>query len=61
MVARRICRRLADDRKDPPLSVSVGVAAYPEDGETIESLLRVADRGLYRMKSAKEELPRAQS
>jgi two-component system, cell cycle response regulator len=60
MVARRICRRLADDRKGPPLSVSVGVAAYPEDGETIESLLRVADRGLYRMKSGKEELPLAQ-
>ncbi len=60
IVARRICHRLADDRKVPALSVSAGVAAYPEDGETIESLLRVADRGLYRMKGQKEELPLAQ-
>ena len=51
LVGRRICDRLADDREDPLLSVSVGVATYPEDGKTIENLLHTADRALYKMKS----------
>jgi GGDEF domain-containing protein len=32
------------------LSVSAGVAAFPEDGDTAEKLLGVADRALYIMK-----------
>jgi hypothetical protein len=32
------------------LSVSVGMAAYPDDGTTIEELLQTADRALYEMK-----------
>jgi diguanylate cyclase (GGDEF)-like protein/PAS domain S-box-containing protein len=55
LVASRICSRLATDRHRPPLSASVGVAVCPQDGETIEALLRVADRELYRMKSAGQE------
>lgn len=49
-VARRICESLANDDKGPKLSVSVGVAVYPEDGETIERLLCEADSGLYARK-----------
>jgi len=46
-VALRICESLANDDKGPKLSVSVGVAVYPENGETIEKLLCEADSGLY--------------
>jgi diguanylate cyclase (GGDEF)-like protein len=49
-VARRISERLASDGEHPALSVSVGAAVCPEDGETIEMLLRAADRALYDMK-----------
>lgn len=50
-VAQRISERLATDREDPPLSVSAGVAVYPQDGETPEKLIQTADRALYVMKS----------
>jgi diguanylate cyclase (GGDEF)-like protein len=33
-----------------PLTVSIGVAAFPENGRTTEALLRVADIALYRAK-----------
>jgi len=49
-VGRRICERLSNDREEPLLSVSVGVAAYPEDGTTIDTLFHAADRALYKMK-----------
>jgi diguanylate cyclase (GGDEF)-like protein len=51
LVASRIRNRLATDSEQPPLSASIGVAAYPQDGETIEALLETADRELYGMKS----------
>ena len=51
LVASRIRNRLATDSEQPPLSASIGVAAFPQDGETIEALLQTADRELYRMKS----------
>jgi len=50
LVGRRICDELANDREDPVLSVSVGVAIYPEDGATIENLLHAADQALYKTK-----------
>ena len=49
-VARRICESLANDGKGPKISVSVGVAVYPENGQTIESLLCGADSELYSKK-----------
>jgi len=52
-VARRICESVANDGKGPKLSVSVGIAVYPQDGETIESLLGQADSALYSMKQQK--------
>src|SRR5436190_21786748 len=51
LVASRIRNRLATDGEQPPLSASIGVAAFPQDGETIEALLETADRELYGMKS----------
>ncbi len=51
LVASRIRNRLATDSEQPPLSASIGVTSYPQDGETIEALLETADRELYRMKS----------
>jgi diguanylate cyclase (GGDEF)-like protein/PAS domain S-box-containing protein len=56
-VASRIRERLATDDEQPALSASIGVAAYPQDGETIEALLQTADRELYEMKNrAAQEL-----
>ncbi len=49
-VARRICESVASDTNGPKLSVSAGVAVYPQDGDTIEKLLREADSALYLMK-----------
>ncbi len=49
-VARRICESVASDTHGPKLSVSVGIAVFPEDGDTIEKLLREADAALYLMK-----------
>jgi len=50
LVARRVCESVANDGKGPKLSVSVGVAVFPENGNTIKSLLCEADSALYSMK-----------
>jgi len=49
-VSRRICERLAKDGEFPHVTVSVGAAVFPRDGETIDGLLDAADRALYGMK-----------
>ncbi|HTQ62707.1 MAG TPA: GGDEF domain-containing protein [Candidatus Solibacter sp.] len=49
-VVSRIRERLAAEAEPPALSVSAGVAAFPEDGDTPEKLLGAADRALYGMK-----------
>ena len=54
LVRKRICERLSSDREEPPLSVSVGMAVYPADGETIDTLFQAADRALYEMKVLKK-------
>jgi diguanylate cyclase (GGDEF)-like protein/PAS domain S-box-containing protein len=51
LVAQRVCSTLASDGGDPKLSVSVGAAIYPQDGQAIESLLSAADVALYAMKA----------
>src|SRR5580704_9833510 len=50
----RICERLSNDREEPLLSLSVGIAVYPEDGATTDTLLQAADRELYEMKQLKK-------
>jgi len=51
LVAQRICDSLAKDGREPKLSVSIGVAIYPDDGENVDSLLSAADAALYAMKT----------
>ena len=50
LVSQRICDRLANDGETPRVTVSVGAAVFPRDGETIDALFNAADRGLYGMK-----------
>jgi diguanylate cyclase (GGDEF)-like protein/PAS domain S-box-containing protein len=59
LVAQRLCDNLANDGRDPQLSVSAGVAIYPADGEAIETLLVVADKMLYANKSKLHAASRA--
>ena len=54
-VAQRICESIANDGMEPVLSVSIGVAVYPHDGERIETLLRAADVAMYSMKAKKQK------
>jgi len=49
-VVSRIRERLSAEPEHPALSVSAGVSAFPEDGDTPEKLLAAADRALYAMK-----------
>ncbi|MGB2887413.1 MAG: diguanylate cyclase, partial [Candidatus Acidiferrales bacterium] len=50
LVAQRICESCANDGREPKLSVSVGFAIYPKDGDAIDSLLSAADAAMYSMK-----------
>jgi diguanylate cyclase (GGDEF)-like protein len=53
-VARGVVDRLATDAEKPNLSISVGVAAYPGHGETVEALLNAADVALYETKERRK-------
>src|SRR2546421_3242145 len=55
-VAQRISETIANDGQGPVLSVSIGIAVYPHDGERIEALLHKADVAMYAMKTKKREL-----
>jgi diguanylate cyclase (GGDEF)-like protein/PAS domain S-box-containing protein len=59
LVARRICDLLTRDAEEPALSVSVGVASYPNDADTVATLLYAADRALYDTKDLKPRFARA--
>jgi diguanylate cyclase (GGDEF)-like protein len=50
-VAARIAERVRQDGEQPPISVSFGVAGYPEDSETFHGVFRAADETLYAMKA----------
>jgi diguanylate cyclase (GGDEF)-like protein len=56
IVAERIRTRIADHfrrrRGGPKVTASGGVAAYPEDAESMEDVIKRADEGLYRSKAA---------
>jgi diguanylate cyclase (GGDEF)-like protein/PAS domain S-box-containing protein len=51
LVAGRICDSLANDGREPRLSVSIGVAIHPKDGEKVDFLLGAADAALYLTKT----------
>jgi diguanylate cyclase (GGDEF)-like protein len=46
-VAQRISGRLACDAEEPVVSVSIGIAMFPQDGNTVADLFEAADRALY--------------
>jgi diguanylate cyclase (GGDEF)-like protein len=58
LVAQRICQLLEKEAEEPRLSVSVGIASYPEEADTIGNLLYVADRALYAMKDKRSSATR---
>jgi diguanylate cyclase (GGDEF)-like protein len=49
-IAARIRDRIASDSESPPISAAAGVAVFPDDGDSIDTLLSAADRALYGMK-----------
>jgi diguanylate cyclase (GGDEF)-like protein/PAS domain S-box-containing protein len=49
-IAQRVQKALRDGREQPPLTVSIGMSASPEDGRTVPELLQAADRYLYKRK-----------
>ncbi len=50
-VAERIRRQIEAQRQGtPPLTVSIGVASYPEHGVDLDTLLRMADDAMYAAK-----------
>ena len=49
-VAKRVACRLMTKQDGVPVSVSVGIAVYPTDGQGTDSLVSAADSGLYRSK-----------
>jgi diguanylate cyclase (GGDEF)-like protein/PAS domain S-box-containing protein len=59
LVARRICESVANENKGPTISVSFGVAIYPQNGDTIERLLSQADSALYSMKRQRITAPKS--
>lgn len=50
-VAERIQNCLSAEEEAPRLSMSIGIATYPQCGATVQQLLEYADRALYEMKS----------
>jgi diguanylate cyclase (GGDEF)-like protein/PAS domain S-box-containing protein len=53
-LAIRIFNVLNDDQNQPRLSVSLGCATYPVDGQSGESLVVAADKALYEMKNGRQ-------
>jgi len=49
-IADRISEKLANDGELPALSVSIGYSVWPNNGTTVDALIREADRALYQMK-----------
>src|SRR5271157_2204295 len=49
-IAQRVGNRLSEQPDEPRLSVSIGSAIYPADGQSPQDLLEAADRRLYRNK-----------
>ena len=55
ILARRVEERLARDMERPLLSVSLGAAEYPRQGETYELLFSAADRAMFEAKQSRVE------
>jgi diguanylate cyclase (GGDEF)-like protein/PAS domain S-box-containing protein len=53
-LAMRIFNVLNADQSHPKVSVSLGCATYPFDGQSVENLLVAADKALYEMKNGRQ-------
>ena len=53
-VANRVEDRIRKDAEHPPISVSFGIALYPNDGSTVKDVFQKSDEALYRMKSRRK-------
>ncbi len=62
-VVTRIRNYLDADTEVPSLSLSIGIATFPQCGTTVQQLLECADRALYKMKrrSKSDKIPRHRS
>jgi diguanylate cyclase (GGDEF)-like protein len=58
-VVRRICWQVSQDLEEPRLSVSAGIAGFPQNGKTVEALLLSADHALYQSKGNTDVAARA--
>lgn len=58
-VARRICELLAREAEEPALSVSVGIASYLQEADSIGTLFSAVDKALYSMKDKRPGAVRA--
>lgn len=50
-VAERF-RKKVSEGTNPKFTVSIGIATYPYDGQSVKELISAADKGLYKSKSA---------
>jgi diguanylate cyclase (GGDEF)-like protein len=53
VVAERLRGLVEKLQKDPPLTISIGIASYPSDAENEEQLIASADQALYKAKRKK--------
>jgi diguanylate cyclase (GGDEF)-like protein len=58
-VAHRLAAELSADQEEPRVTVSVGVAEFPRDAATAETLLDGADRHMYEAKALRSGQPSA--
>jgi len=49
-VAERF-RKKINETSNPRFTISIGIATYPNDGQTVKDLISSADKGLYKAKS----------
>jgi GGDEF domain-containing protein len=54
-VAEKVCQAVAKIKIDLPnliqASISLGIAGFPDDARDADTLLKIADRALYRAKT----------
>jgi diguanylate cyclase (GGDEF)-like protein len=60
MIEEVHCNLKSISTGDIEIGVSIGAALYPSEGNSLDELLKVADKKMYHRKSQKKECPKAQ-